>query len=71
MITCDGNLITTQTGEYLCEGNWLQVNVFEFLFSTPTTAEIQTAFMAFFGLPLIAYLSAWAYGVVLRFINKR
>lgn len=41
------------------------------LFTIPVQADLQQAFMLGFGLPMIVYLSAWALGQVVRFINTR
>jgi hypothetical protein len=41
------------------------------LFAVPAVPDLQTVFMAGFALPLILYLVAWAYGVVLNFINEK
>lgn len=41
------------------------------LFSMPETASIQDAFLAGFSLPVICYLTAWGYGVVVNWFNSR
>ena len=39
------------------------------LFAIPPSAELSSAWAAGFSLPLIIYLSAWALGVVVNFVN--
>lgn len=41
------------------------------LFAVPDSATIQTAFMAGISLPLILWLAAWGFGVVVNFLNSR
>lgn len=41
------------------------------LFAVPATPDLQTVFMSGMSLPLILYLVAWAFGVVLNFINEK
>lgn len=41
------------------------------LFAVPAVPDLQTVFMGGMSLPLILYLVAWAFGVVLNFINEK
>jgi hypothetical protein len=41
------------------------------LFAVPAVPDLQTVFMYGFSMPLILYLVAWAFGVVLNFINEK
>lgn len=41
------------------------------LFAVPAVPDLQTVFMAGFSVPLTLYLAAWAYGVLLSFINQK
>ncbi len=41
------------------------------LFAMPDPETIQTAFMAGLSLPLILWLTAWGFGVVVGYINSR
>lgn len=41
------------------------------LFAMPDPETIQTAFMAGLSLPLILWLTAWGFGVVVSYINSR
>ncbi len=41
------------------------------LFAMPDSETIQTAFMAGLSLPLILWLTAWGFGVVVGYINSR
>jgi len=41
------------------------------LFSMPDALSVQEAFMAGFSLPLICYLTAWGYGLVINWFNSR
>lgn len=41
------------------------------LFAMPDQESIQTAFMAGLSLPLILWLTAWGFGVVVSYINSR
>lgn len=43
--------------------------IIETLFSAPDALQLQNAFMAGISLPLIAYLTAWAYSQVINFIR--
>lgn len=70
MLTCNGNLTTTQSGSFVCDGAWQQVQILELLLSTPDSVDIQNAFMAGFTLPVIAYLTAWGFSVVIKFIKR-
>ena len=77
-ITCDGELSITPEGYPACVGTWIdepsQLNqLFELLnaaFSTPEAADIQLAFMAGITIPMICYLTAWAYGMVIQFATS-
>jgi len=44
---------------------------FEALFTVPESEAISSAFIAGLSLPLILWLSAWGFGVVVNFINHR
>lgn len=39
------------------------------VFAMPSVVDLQTVFYVGFSAPVIVYLSAWAYNVVVRFIN--
>ncbi|MGH8601244.1 MAG: hypothetical protein ACREXR_00205 [Gammaproteobacteria bacterium] len=41
------------------------------LFAVPDAETVQQAFMAGLGLPLILWLTAWGFGVVVNWINDR
>ncbi|MEW9048132.1 MAG: hypothetical protein AB2387_13770 [Stutzerimonas stutzeri] len=41
------------------------------LFAMPDPETIQTAFMSGLSLPLILWLTAWGFGVVVSYINSR
>lgn len=41
------------------------------LFAQPDSEQIQAAFMTGLSLPLILWLTAWGFGVVIRFIQSR
>ena len=41
------------------------------LFAVPDSAGIQQAFIAGFSLPLVLWLTAWAFGSVIEFVNSR
>lgn len=70
-IRCTGTLENVSEAdliESLAETNlsqWLEV-----IFSTPDAADIQAAFMVGFGLPVICFLVAWAYQVVIDFATR-
>ncbi len=40
------------------------------IFAIPLAADLQQMFMTGVSIPLIAYLSAWGYGVVINWFNK-
>ena len=70
-IHCTGtldNVPASEFAELVAETTFLQLMAD--IFSTPTTPEIQTAFMAGFSIPMITYLAAWGYGVVIRFASR-
>lgn len=82
MFTCDIGLNVSVTTA-LCDVPFLEVggslpgehedpitqlvNILILAFETPSAEAIQTAFMAGCTLPLIAYLVAWGYQVVINF----
>lgn len=71
---CSGQITTDANGYPLCSGEWLDDGLSELLsmfFATPTTEDIQQAFMVGFGLPLTCYLTAWAFQSVIVFLNSR
>jgi len=41
------------------------------IFTIPLTADLQQMWMLGFSTPLIAYLTAWSYGVVINWFNDR
>jgi hypothetical protein len=41
------------------------------IFTTPVAADLQQMWMLGFATPLIAYLTAWGYGVVINWFNDR
>lgn len=41
------------------------------VFNTPLTGDLQQMWMLGFATPLIAYLTAWGYGVVINWFNER
>lgn len=41
------------------------------LFAQPNPEQVQAAFMAGLSLPLILWLTAWGFGVILRFVQNR
>jgi len=41
------------------------------LFAIPLTADLSSAWAAGFTLPLVVYLSAWALGCVVNFVNVK
>lgn len=41
------------------------------LFEIPANESIQTAFIAGFSIPMICYMAAWAFGSVVKFINRK
>lgn len=48
-----------------------QVPTLAALFAAPDAETVQQAFMAGLSLPLILWLSAWGFGVVVSWINDR
>ncbi|MCL7422875.1 MAG: hypothetical protein M8364_18450 [Methylobacter sp.] len=41
------------------------------LFTIPVAADLQQMWMLGFSLPVITYLTAWAYGVVINWFNEK
>jgi len=41
------------------------------IFTIPVSGDLQQMWMLGFGLPVIAYLSAWAYGVVINWFKEK
>lgn len=69
-IRCTGNLVNLTEAEMINAFNSVGLNDWlNLAFSTPPTEEIQAAFMAGCSIPLIAWLTAWAYGSVINWIN--
>lgn len=61
----------------VCDGFWLvtpddKVTFLERIFDPAflSSADYQTLFMTGLTLPLICYLTAWAFGSVINFLNK-
>lgn len=73
-ISCTGQIQTDANGYPLCVGgDWSQSGLYQLLesvLSTPTDVQIQAAFTAGFVLPVIAYLTAWAYQSVIGFVSR-
>lgn len=55
----------------LSANEYMDVPTLAALFSLPETASLQEAFIAGFSLPVICYLTAWSYGVVINWFNDR
>tara|TARA_R100000656_G_scaffold125021_1_gene105037 strand:- start:946 stop:1173 length:228 start_codon:yes stop_codon:yes gene_type:complete len=73
MLECTGQISTAPTGEPICSGEWVSTNfqaLLESIFVTPPEDQIQAAFMVGFTLPLIAYLTAWAFQTVINFVRQ-
>ncbi|MDF1693290.1 MAG: hypothetical protein P1U47_13050 [Zhongshania sp.] len=71
VIRCSGTIANVSEAELiesLSTGTLSQW--FDVIFGTPNQAELQTAFMAGCTIPLIAYLSAWAYGKLINFATR-
>lgn len=73
-VSCTGDIQTDASGYPLCVGgDWIQsgfYSLLESVLATPTEAQIQAAFTAGFVLPVIAYLTAWAYQTVIDFSSR-
>lgn len=41
------------------------------IFSMPVSEDLQQMWMLGFGLPIITYLTAWGYGVVINWFNEK
>ena len=73
MLECTGQISTNAQGEPVCSGEWVATNfqaLLESIFATPPEEQIQAAFMAGFSLPMIAYLTAWAFQTVINFAKR-
>lgn len=73
MLECQGVISTATDGSPVCSGEWVSNDLTVFLqslFSTPPDLTLQQAFMAGFSLPMIVYLTAWAFQVVINFASK-
>tara|TARA_R110001592_G_scaffold287290_1_gene556021 strand:+ start:3530 stop:3826 length:297 start_codon:yes stop_codon:yes gene_type:complete len=71
VIRCSGSIANVSEAELiesLSTGTMSQW--FDVIFSTPNQAELQTAFMAGCTIPLVAYMSAWAYAKVIKFATR-
>lgn len=83
-LRCSGEIASTIEGLPVCSTGWQSVpedvllsatpikQLFDLLnaaFTNPPPSDIQTAFMAGFALPMICYLTAWAFGSVINFIK--
>jgi hypothetical protein len=80
---CDGIATVNIDNSIACD-NWAIISETELLtatpiqqlyellnaaFETPNNTSIVVAFMAAFTLPLVCYLTAWAFKTVVKFIN--
>jgi hypothetical protein len=73
MLECTGQISTTADGQPICSGEWVSTSfqvLLESIFVTPPEVEIQAAFIAGFSLPMIAYLTAWAFQTVINFTKR-
>lgn len=73
MLECTGTISTGTTGQPICSGEWVSTNfqaLLESIFATPPEDQIQAAFMTGVSLPLIAYLTAWAFQTVINFSKR-
>ncbi len=73
MLECTGQVTTNNQGQPICSGEWVSTNfqaLLESIFATPPELDIQAAFMAGFSLPMIAYLTAWAFQTVINFAKS-
>lgn len=71
VIRCTGSIANVSEAELidsLATGTLSQW--FDVIFATPNQAELQNAFMVGCTLPLIAYMTAWAYGKVIKFATR-
>ena len=55
----------------LSAAEYVDVPTLTDIFTIPMTDDLQTMFELGFGLPMIAYLTAWGYGVVINWFNSR
>lgn len=77
-LICTGNLTQELDGSITCDSAWEVVepavdrlaNMLELIFAQPDNLQIQEAFMAGFSLPLICFMTAWAYGFVIGFASR-
>lgn len=71
VIRCTGtieNVSEAELIESLSTGTLSQW--FDVIFSTPDQADLQIAFMAGCTIPLIAYMTSWAYAKVIKFATR-
>ncbi len=55
----------------MSSSEWSEYPTLLSIFEMPIQADIQSAFMTGFAIPVIAYLTAWGYQTVINFINER
>jgi hypothetical protein len=73
MLECTGQITTSAQGQPVCSGEWVNTNfqaLLESIFVTPPEDQIKAAFIVAFSLPMIAYLTAWAFQTVINFVNR-
>jgi hypothetical protein len=73
MLECTGQISTSAQGQPVCSGEWVSTSfqaLLESIFVTPPEEQIQAAFIVGFTLPMIVYLTAWAFQTVINFVNR-
>lgn len=72
VIRCSGSIVNVAPSDL--DSNTTSADALidwmELIFATPDQAQLQAAFMAGCTIPLIAYLSAWAYAKVIKFATR-
>ena len=69
-IRCNGDLVNITEAELINSFSAVALNDWlNLAFATPPSEEIQAAFLAGCSIPLIAWLTAWAYGSVINWMS--
>jgi hypothetical protein len=64
-----GSALEPVQGQLALPGQALEPTLMD-IFTIPVAGDLQQMWMLGFGLPVIAYLAAWGYGVVINWFNE-
>lgn len=78
VVTADGYLLQSPVVDGVCAGFWLvtpddKITFLERIFDPAylSQSDYETLFLTGLTLPILCYLTAWAFGSVINFLNSR